>query len=75
MAREEPCPNCGKIAQIVTEGDREILRCASCGIERVIVGREEILPIEKRLVAASLILALVLLGILYYISWQMIAHL
>lgn len=75
MAREEPCPNCGKIAQIVTEGDREILRCAACGIERVIVGREEILPIEKRLVAASLILALVLLGILYYISWQMIAHL
>ncbi len=75
MAREEPCPNCGKIAQIVTEGDREILRCAACGTERVIVGREEILPIEKKLVAASLILALVLLGILYYISWSMIAHL
>lgn len=75
MAREEPCPNCGKIAEIVTEGDREILRCAACGTERVIVGREEILPIERKLVVASLILAIVLLGILYYISWQMIAHL
>ena len=74
MAREEPCPNCGKMAEIVSEGDREILRCAACGIERVIVGREEILPVEKKLVAASQILAIILLAILYYISWQMIAH-
>lgn len=75
MAREEPCPNCGNMAEIVSEGDREILRCAACGTERVIVGREEILPIEKKLVVASLILAIILLGILYYISYQMIAHL
>ncbi len=75
MAREEPCPNCGKIAKIVSEGDREILRCAACGMERVVVGREEILPIEKKLVFASIVLAIILLGILYYISYQMIAHL
>lgn len=74
MAREEPCPNCGKMAELVSEGDREILRCAHCGIERVIVGREEILPVEKKLVAVSLILAIILLVILYYISWSMIAH-
>ncbi|MEM1579054.1 MAG: hypothetical protein QXN34_05840 [Archaeoglobaceae archaeon] len=36
--------------------------------------REEILPIEKRLVAGSLILAIILLGILYWLSWQLIAH-
>ena len=35
---------------------------------------EEILPIEKKLVAGSLILAVILLVILYYISWSMIAH-
>ncbi|MET1124245.1 MAG: hypothetical protein ABWW66_03140 [Archaeoglobaceae archaeon] len=74
MAREEPCPNCGKLAEIVSEGDRELLRCAACGLERVIVGREEILPIERRLVAASLVLAVILLVVLYYISQQMIAH-
>ncbi len=36
---------------------------------------EEILPIERKLVAVSLILAIILLFILYYISWSMIAHL
>ena len=35
---------------------------------------EEILPIEKKLVAGSLILAVILLVILYYVSWSMIAH-
>lgn len=34
---------------------------------------EEILPIEKKLIAVSLILAIILLGILYYISWTLIA--
>jgi len=33
---------------------------------------EEILPIEKKLVAISLILAIILLGILYYISWTLL---
>lgn len=37
--------------------------------------REEILPIERRLVAVSIVLAIVLLGILYWLSWQLIAHL
>ncbi|MBO8180602.1 MAG: hypothetical protein H0Z19_09045 [Archaeoglobus sp.] len=74
MARKEPCPNCGEMAEIVSEGDREILRCAKCGTERVIVGKEEILPIEKKLVAGSIILAIILLAILYYVSYQMIAH-
>ena len=36
---------------------------------------EEILPIERKLVATSLILAIILLFVLYYISWSMIAHL
>lgn len=75
MVREEPCPNCGEMAEIVSEGDMEILRCAACGTERVIVGKEEILPIERRLVVASLVLAIILLAILYYVSYQMIAHL
>jgi len=34
---------------------------------------EEILPIEKKLVAISLILAIILLGILYYLSWALIS--
>lgn len=63
------------MAEIVTEGDREILRCAACGTERVIVGKEEILSAEKKLVAVSLIIAVILLVILYYVSYQMIAHL
>ncbi|MEM0089250.1 MAG: hypothetical protein QXD49_05025 [Archaeoglobaceae archaeon] len=36
--------------------------------------KEEILPIERRLVAGSIILAIILLGILYWLSWQLIAH-
>ncbi|MEM4472259.1 MAG: hypothetical protein QXR27_00245 [Archaeoglobaceae archaeon] len=36
--------------------------------------REEILPIERKLVAGSIILAIILLGFLYWISWQLIAH-
>jgi len=74
MARLEPCPNCGEMAEIVSEGDREILRCVACGAERVIVGKEEILPIEKKLVVFSLVLAVILLVIMYYVSMSMIAH-
>lgn len=36
--------------------------------------REQILPIEKKLVAGSIILAIILLGILYWVSWELIAH-
>lgn len=36
--------------------------------------REEILPIERKLVAISILLAIILLGILYWVSWQMVAH-
>lgn len=43
-------------------------------IKKELAVREEILPIEKKLVAASLIIALVLLWILYWISWRLIAH-
>ncbi|MFN3804929.1 MAG: hypothetical protein ACK4SY_07720 [Pyrobaculum sp.] len=39
-------------------------------VERVV---EPILPVEKKLVAGSIILAAILLGILYWVSWQLIA--
>lgn len=36
--------------------------------------KEEILPIERKLVAVSIILAIILLGVLYWLSWYFIAH-
>ncbi len=36
--------------------------------------REEILPIERKLVTISIILAIILLGFLYWVSWYLIAH-
>lgn len=74
VVRQETCPNCGSLADIIEMDETTILRCASCGREYAIAGKEEILPIEKKLVAASLVLAVILLVILYYISWSMIAH-
>ncbi len=35
---------------------------------------EEILPIERKLVAGSIILAIILLAILYWISMRLIHH-
>jgi len=74
VIRKETCPNCGAQADVVEMEDRTVLRCPNCGREYTIAGKEEILPIEKKLVAVSLILAVILLGILYYVSWSMIAH-
>ncbi len=71
---EEICPRCGAPAEIVRMEDEEILRCTSCGYEVKIAGKEDILPIERKLVAVSLVLAVILLIIMYYVSWQMIAH-
>jgi len=67
------CPNCGSIAEIERMGDEEILKCSTCGYERSLT-REEILPVEKKLVAGSLVLAVILLFILWYISQALIAH-
>ncbi len=74
VIRKEPCPNCGAMADIVEMEDKTVLRCPNCGREYAIIGKEEILPVEKKLVAVSLILAIILLVVLYYISWSMIAH-
>lgn len=43
-------------------------------LKKELAVKEEILPIERKLVAGSIILAIILLGILYWVSWQMIAH-
>ncbi|WP_456469297.1 hypothetical protein [Archaeoglobus sp.] len=72
---EEICPRCGSTAELVKMGDEEVLRCTKCGYEAKIRAEEEILPIEKKLVAVSIVLAVILLAILYYVSWSMIAHL
>ncbi|ADB58682.1 hypothetical protein [Archaeoglobus profundus] len=74
VVRKETCPNCGALADVVEMEDRTVLRCPNCGREYTIMGKEEILPVEKKLVGISLILAVILLAILYYISWSMIAH-
>ncbi len=74
IVRQETCPNCGSLADVIEMDDRTILRCANCGREYAIAGKEEIVSVEKKLVAISLIIAVILLVILYYISWSMIAH-
>ncbi len=70
----ELCPRCGSTAEIIKMDDEEVLRCTECGYEVKISGFEEILPVERKLVVISLVLAVVLLALLYYISWKMIAH-
>ncbi|GEM_PF-2626593 len=43
-------------------------------LKKELVVKEEILPIERKLIAGSIVLAIILLGILYWVSWSMIAH-
>jgi type II secretory pathway component PulM len=43
-------------------------------LKKELAVREEILPVERKLVAGSIILAIILLVILYWVSWSMIAH-
>jgi len=65
------CPNCGSIAEIERMGDEEILKCSTCGYERSDERRD---TVEKKLVAGSLVLAIILLFILWYTSQSLIAH-